>query len=143
MFVKPMEIQRCNISQISLFHLTTNFWIVGEVHLLISSQIFHRPCHPFIHLCIPTTSSHKIRSTSPSLAFSYFLLLQGVSYKLYDIVQFHPCHFFPKVPPCFNFVLFTFSSQLISHLSLIISPLYPSYFFAQDPDLTTFCLPFW
>ena len=88
------------ISQISLFHLTTNSRMVGEVHLLISSQLFHRPCSPFIRPCIPATSSHKILSTSPSLAVSYFLLLQGVSYKLYDIVQFHPCHFFPKVPPC-------------------------------------------
>ena len=33
MFIKPMEIQICNISQISLFHQTTNSRIVGEVQL--------------------------------------------------------------------------------------------------------------
>ena len=36
MFIKPMEIQLCNIGQISLFHQTTNSWIVAEV------QVYHK-----------------------------------------------------------------------------------------------------
>ena len=40
MFIKPIGIQICNISHITLFHQTTNFQIVGEVQRCPHSGVY-------------------------------------------------------------------------------------------------------
>ena len=102
------------ISQISLFHLTTNSWMVGEVHLLISAfpsslSFIYSPLYP----------CHFIPQDPLYFSFFSLLILHSLTRRLIQALLYCPI-------PSMSFLPKTSSLFLLFHI-------FVSTYFSPEP----------